>query len=202
MTVLFPDRLETDRLRLDVVDPASTDASEHYEAFADDPDPETVYEYVLVSEPTTPDESRVFVENAGSNRDDADAVTYAIYLTGDEPMAGTLAGTATLFVEWDREAASSAIVLRKPFWGRGYSGERAGALLGLAFDRLDLAHFGVSCVAGNDRSKRAIEKYVGAHGGRYDGRLRHAHAIDGEPVDLHWFSISRSEYLAATADVD
>lgn len=199
MTSLFPATLETDRLILEAVDPGTTDVFEHYEAFADDPDPETVYEYVPLSEPATPAESRHFVRRAGANRDDGDAVTYLLRPREGESAAGALAGTTTLFVEWDTRTAQSAILLRKPFWGRGYSAERAGALLELAFERLDLDAFAVSCVAENDRSKRAIEKYVRAHGGRYEGRFRNFHAIDGEPVDLLRYSISRAAYRSAVA---
>ncbi|MFC3956877.1 GNAT family N-acetyltransferase [Halovivax cerinus] len=202
MTDLFPATLETDRLELTAVEPVDSVVFEHYEAFVDDPDPETVYEYVPLSPPATPADSRSFVDHVGSNRAEGRAITYALRPKAGEDGAGTLAGTTTLFAEWDRETASSSILLRKPFWGRGYSGERAGALLDLAFDRLDLSHFEVSCVAGNDRSKRAIETYVDAHGGRYDGRFRHAHAIDGEPVDLHRFSVSLTEYRSATGDAE
>ncbi len=55
--------------------------------------------------------------------------------------------------------------------------------------------------AENDRSYRAVERYVERHGGRYEGRLRnHAGRYDG-PTDHHRFSISQAEYRAA-ADTD
>lgn len=76
----------------------------------------------------------------------------------------------------DRTASRVGETLRRPrhlvaetLLGRGYSGERAGALLELAFDRLDLATVAVSHLPDNENSKRAVEKYVERFGGRYEG---------------------------------
>ncbi|WP_247731346.1 GNAT family N-acetyltransferase [Halovivax limisalsi] len=198
MTELFPEHLETDRLRLERVEPGSVDALDHYEAFADDPDPETVYEYVPVDEPDTPADSKAFVATAGRSAAEADAVTYLIRPRSGEPGAGEIAGSTILYVDWETRLAQPAILLRKPFWGRGYSGERAGALLELAFERLDLECVAVGCAAGNERSKRAIENYVDAYGGAYEGRFRDMTVVDGEPFDLHRYSITRAAYRSAT----
>ena len=200
MEGLFPTSIDTERLRLEVVDADATDVFEHFDAFADDPDPETVYEHVPLDPPTTPADSREFLERAASNRREASSVTYLIRPRSGEPGAGEIAGSTTLFVSWDRLTAEPGILLRKPFWGRGYAGERATALISLAFDRLDLTCFAVSCVASNEHSRRAIERYVDAHGGRYEGLLRNAHAIGDGPVDLHRYTISRAEYRSTVGD--
>ncbi|WP_290819543.1 GNAT family N-acetyltransferase [Halovivax sp.] len=194
----FPETIESDRLRLEPFDPESVDVFERYGALADDPDPEDVYEHVPFSPPETPADSLSFLEGAAENRAEAESVTYLIRPRDGEPDAGEIAGTTTLFVQWERRTAESAIVLRKPFWGRGYSGERAAAFLEVVFEHLDLDGFAVSCVVANERSRRAISTYVEAHGGRYDGRFRNLRAVDVEPADLHRFSIDREEYLTAT----
>jgi len=116
------------------------------------------------------------------------------------PDAPELAGTTNLHVDWDRRSAELGIWLRKPFWGRGYSGERAAALLEVAFDRLDLDVVGSSHQDGNHRSRRAIEKYVAAFGGQYDGRLRDFAPTDGEVRDLHRYTVTREQYREALAD--
>jgi RimJ/RimL family protein N-acetyltransferase len=84
--------------------------------------------------------------------------------------------------------------LRKPFWGRGYSGERAAALMELAFERLDLELVAVTHLVGNEKSRRAIEKYVEAHDGRHEGRLRNRDATGEDPRDLHRYTVSAEEY--------
>jgi len=87
-------------------------------------------------------------------------------------------------------------MLRKPFWGRGYSGERAMALMKLAFDRLDLEIFSPAHFDGNENSRRAIEKYVDRVGGRYEGVLRNW-VPDGDEVhDLRRYSVSQEEWQA------
>jgi len=102
-----------------------------------------------------------------------------------------------LILRWDRDLALPAIWLRKPFWGRGYSGERADALLGVAFDRLDLGMVAIPVHRDNGKSRRAVERYVDRHGGRYEGLLRHHSGRYDEPVDHHRFSIAREEYEAS-----
>lgn len=52
--------------------------------------------------------------------------------------AGELAGLAGVHPDWDRELATPGTWFPKPFWGRGYSGERAARFLELAFDRREL----------------------------------------------------------------
>jgi RimJ/RimL family protein N-acetyltransferase len=111
--------------------------------------------------------------------------------------ADELAGTTNLHFDWDRRSAELGIWLRKPFWGRGYSGERAAALLELAFDLLDLEVVGASHQDGNEQSRRAIEKYVERFGGQYDGLLRNFAPKGDEVRDLHRYTISKEQYQNA-----
>ncbi len=116
--------------------------------------------------------------------------------------AGEIAGSAGLICEWETDLAKPAIWLRRRFWGRGYSGERADALLRVAFEHLGVGVVAIPVHGENDRSYRAVERYVERHGGRYEGRLRnHAGRYD-TPADHHRFSISRAEYLAAADATD
>lgn len=199
MSELFPETIETDRLRLDAIDHDSIDVFDLYDAYADDPDLEEVMRYVPIDPFETVDDAVEFVENAIESRESGDAATYAIRPREPESESGAFAGTTTIFVHWDRRSAEFAIVLRKGFWGRGYSGERAEAFVELAFDRLDLEVVTVACAVENENSRRAIERYVDACGGRYDGRFRNAHVIDDEPVDLDRFSITSDQYAEAIA---
>lgn len=69
-----------------------------------------------------------------------------------------------------------AIWLRKQFWRNGFSSERADAMLELAFERLDLDLVTIPVQDSNDRSRKAVEKYISAHGGQYDGVIRNSTA--------------------------
>lgn len=192
---MFPNRLITDRLR--------------FERFAADTvDPRTLYDHVSYRNPTIGDETEYLpwnpvetVADAAERIDDyeqqwaeRERAEWLVRPREGEEGAGELAGSAGLIFSWEKDLAMLAIWLRKPFWGRGYSGERADALLRLAFDELDLDVVAVPLHAENERSYRAVEKYVERYGGQYEGRLRnHAGRYD-EPADHHRFTISQAEY--------
>ena len=100
----------------------------------------------------------------------------------------------TICESWDRRTGTLGTWLRKPFWGRGYSGERAAALLELAFGYLDLELVSAGYLSGNENSRRAIEKYVERFGGRYDGILRNWVPMDGAVRDLHRYTVTREQW--------
>lgn len=116
--------------------------------------------------------------------------------TGGNRVAA-MAGTTGLICRWEQDLVTPALWLRKSYWGRGYSGERADALLHLAFDRLDAEVTAIVVHSENRKSYRAVGKYVERHGGRYEGVLRNHGGRYDAPVDHHRFSISRAEYERA-----
>jgi RimJ/RimL family protein N-acetyltransferase len=197
---MFPDVIETERLRLERFDRETIDTLALYEYTAKTDSIEEETRYVTWDPHMTPKETLDFqtqMEEAWEKRENA---TYAVFPREGEAGAGEFAGNTGFGIDWDKRKATLGIWLRKPFWGRGYSGERAGALLQLAFDRLDLELVDVGHVPDNEQSKRAIEKYVEKYGGRHDGVLRNWHLDDGEPVDMRLYSISQDEWRAAVGD--
>jgi hypothetical protein len=53
-------------------------------------------------------------------------------------------------------------------------------------------------VDGNEKSRRAIEKYVERYNGQYEGLLRNWLPLTDTVADVHRFTISREEYFDAT----
>ncbi|MFC6787411.1 GNAT family N-acetyltransferase [Halobaculum halobium] len=195
---MFPEVIETDRLRLERCSRERVSPRTLYEVASDRSptiDAETAY---LPWEPLdtladAADRLAAF-ERQWEERERAEWVVRP--RTG-EPDAGEFAGTAGLLCQWEKDLALLAVWLRQPFWGRRYSGERADALLEVAFDRLDVGVAAVPIHGDNDRSRRAVERYIDRHGGRYEGLLRnHAGRYD-EPADHHRFSVSREEWREA-----
>lgn len=191
---LFPDRVETDRLVL--------------EAVTDDTDPHALYEHLRKGAPgieagtrhTTwdphphPKATREFVADAAATRADDEGSVYVVRVPD---AGGEIAGTTAIEVDWDRGTANLGLWLRKRFWGRGFSGERAAAMLDVAFDTLDLAVVEVTHADGNEKSRRAVERYVERFGGRHEGLLRNAKAtLDGDPFDVHRYTVAREEWAA------
>ncbi len=196
---MFPPELVTDRLRLRRL----TEAIDPLDAYGYYAKSETIAEetrYLSWEPHRSPKETWDVFRDFEEKWDSCEDAVYAVIPREGEDGAGAFAGTAGLGVDWEKQTGTLGIWLRKPFWGRGYSGERAEAHLQLAFDRLDLPLVAISYQEGNEQSKRAIEKYVDRFGGRYDGILRNWIVEDGEGLDLHRFTISQEEWRDAVGD--
>ncbi|WP_227375229.1 GNAT family N-acetyltransferase [Haladaptatus halobius] len=88
---------------------------------------------------------------------------------------------------------------RKAILGSGYGTERANAMVELTFERFDLDAYYTTVADGNERSRRMIESYVEAFGGRHEGLLRqYKPRPNGDVTDQHRYSITREEYESAT----
>lgn len=197
---MFPVVVETDRLRLERAAPDAVDVHELYRVSSADDGIDEVTRYVGWDPHETPKETQKFLRTCESRWDDAESAQYVIRPREDEDGAGEIAGMTGLTLRWDRRVAEPGVWLRRRFWGRGYSGERAGALLELSFGVLDLGVVAVHHHPDNENSRRAVERYVDRFGGRREGRLRNAHRWGDEAVDLVRYTVAREEWREATAD--
>lgn len=197
---LFPPVVETDRLRLEKTCHENVDLFELYEVCAYDEGIDEVTEPMPWDPHPHPKETTDYLDRCESQWDDGESAHFTIRPRDGEDGAGEIAGQTTLRIDWDRRVGTLGIWLRKRFWGRGYSGERAAALVALAFDRLDLEVVSVNHEVGNDRSKRAVEKYVERFGGRREGTLRNYLPFGDAPADAVRYTISRAEYRANRSD--
>jgi RimJ/RimL family protein N-acetyltransferase len=199
---MFPAIIETERLRLEPRTPEYVDALDVYEHCKQGaPHIDEVTEHLPWDPHQTPNETAAFLERGAERREAREQVDYVIRTKGDENGAGEIAGFGGLTFDWDTDSAELGTWLRKPFWGRGYSGERALALCELAFDHLDIGVVAVTHDAGNENSARAIEKYIDRMDGRREGTLRSFHAGD-PPRDAVRYSVTRAEYRDADPDYE
>ena len=192
---LFPEIIETERLRLERLDETLTVLEQYEHVKAGAPDVDEVTEYMTWEPHGTPNETRDFLQRVAEGWVDGERAEYAVVPRDGEPRAGEYAGSAGMGIDWDRRTGTLGMWLRKPFWGRGYSGERAIAHMHLAFDRLDLEVVAVTHEVGNEKSRRAIEKYVDRVGGRREGTFRNFETHrDVGPVDSVRYTVSREEW--------
>ncbi|MFC4248847.1 GNAT family N-acetyltransferase [Natribaculum luteum] len=199
---MFPEHVETDRLHLERLSTETVDVDEYYEICSADPDIDEVTAFTPWDSHETPDETVAFLESRETAWADATAAEYVIRPRAGEAGAGEIAGACGLGIDWERRTGELGIWLRKRFWGRGYSGERAGALLELAFERLDLECIVVLVRVDNDRSLRAVERYVDRFGGSRDCVCRNELlTATGEPVDAVRYAITRDAYADADDQV-
>lgn len=190
MNAMFPDPVRTPSLRLTPLSPDAVDVFEFYDLFAATTEGTAeVYEYLPMEPFATPKDALDLLEGAEAEWAEAAAAKYGVWPSEDE-----MAGMAALTPEWDRRRASLAVILARPHWGKGYAGECATALTRVAFDRLDLELVTLGYDEGNERSKRAIERFVERWGGQYDGVRRNATVRDDEVVDAHEYSVTREAF--------
>lgn len=194
---MFPTEIETDRLRLVRLHRETVSTRELYQQMnRDAPDMDEISEYVIWEPQTTMKDTSEYLAEVEEQWEERKQATYVVYPRSGEAGSGTFAGVTNLHIGWERRTGELGIWLRKPFWGRGYSGERADALMELAFERLDLELVGAAHQDGNEKSKRAVETYVEANGGQYDGVLRNWIPKEDEVRDLHRYTVSREQYRA------
>ncbi|MFC6733263.1 MULTISPECIES: GNAT family N-acetyltransferase [unclassified Haladaptatus] len=194
---MFPEEFETERLRFVQVSLDTVDPLELYPYHSTEEGIEEATQYMSWNPHQTLKDTWDFVKQVGDAVEAGNGAVYALYPKESENGAGEFAGTTGLHCDWDKHTARFGIWLRKTFWGRGYSGERATKLMEIAFEDLDLDLVAVEHAVENEKSRRAIEKYVAAHGGRLDGMIRNHLVLDGEPHDGLRYSISREEWEAS-----
>ena len=198
---LFPERIETDRLVLEALRTDTVDPLIYYEyASAEHADEVTTH---LPWDPhDQPKESLDAIRDAEEAREADEHAEYVVRPRESGEGVGEFVGTTGIYPKWDRRTATFGVWLRPMFWGRGYSGERAAAMIGLAFDRLDLDLVAVAHMDGNEKSRRAVEKYVERFGGQYEGLLRNFQVNDdGTIVDMHRYTITSDQYENATEGI-
>lgn len=198
MSALFPEELETERLRLEQVCRDNVTVEELYAIRGSEEEMTSVQRYLPWEKHETPKETADLLDRAEREWEAGQAARYLIVPRANDDRI--IAGYTKLEVDWNRKTGSLGIWLRKQFWGKGYAGERADSLLEIAFDQLDLEIVVASHHDGNEKSRRAIEKYVDHYGGRYEGLIRNGATTTDGPVDIHQYSISTGEYKSVTCD--
>lgn len=197
---LFPRRIETDRLSFERVSHDTLDPFEFYEFVSSDDWQDEATEHMPWFRFRRPDQVADFVDRCEQQWADRERAQYVLR---SKEEGDDIVGTTAYVPEWETERAGSGIVLAERYWGRGYGGERASVFVELTFERYDLDAYYTTCAAGNEPSRRMIEKYVERYGGRHEGLLRHHSARpNGDVTDQHRFTILESEYERATEEAE
>jgi RimJ/RimL family protein N-acetyltransferase len=110
-----------------------------------------------------------------------------------ERRGDALVGSIGLTIECDASRAELGYWVGKPYWGRGYATEAAGALLRYAFDDLALNRVFAMYFSRNPASGRVMQKL----GMTYEGRLRGHDRKWGVFEDVEIYGILASEWRAS-----
>lgn len=200
--MLFPEKIETERLQLSRLCHENVDVFEYYECCSShEPAIEEITRYLPWDTHKTVKETKEYIDELEEKWDQGTRAEYVIRPTEGESGANEIAGAGGLIIDWDTQTGYPAIWLRKRYWGRGYSGERASAIIELAFERLDLDLVAVPIEEGNDKSRQSVTNYVDAHGGQYDGIVRNSTTRpDGTIIDRHRYTITQEQYRQTNRD--
>lgn len=187
---MFPETTETSRLTLTQFCQSNVDVFALYDLFKEGgASAAGVFEYVPQEPYESVKDAHDHLTEAETEWNDQQVAQYAVYTASDD-----LAGSAVLSLDWDRRTGTLGVILARPFWGRDYARECAMGLTEIAFNRLDLEVVAIGYEDGNHQSKQAVEKYIDAVGGQYDGVLRNWTPIGGNVADHHRYTVTQEEY--------
>ncbi|MEV6846053.1 GNAT family N-acetyltransferase [Actinoplanes sp. NPDC051411] len=174
------DELLTDRLLLRAFRPGDLPAVHAYASDAD------VVRFMDWG-PNTVEETRYHVNRSVAMAEVSPRLTfpYAVERLADRRVIGAAELSMTSL---DHRRAEMGYVFAREAWGQGYATEAAGALLGYAFDKLDLHRVAATCDPDNTGSARVLRKI----GMAPEGRMRAYFLIRGEWRDRLMFAAVRS----------
>jgi len=175
--------LETERLRLR---PFMLDDEAAVFALASDPE---VARFVRFDAHRTPAETRAFFKLVERHYRLGDPFALAIERREDDRLIGSCG-----FVSQapERKSAEIGYWLGKPYWGKGYAAEAAGALVRFGFEQMGLKRVEAKCFLQNRAGQRVIEKL----GMKFEGTDR-SERIKGQYPELKLYGISKQEWVAS-----
>lgn len=99
--------------------------------------------------------------------------------------------TAFINIDWHSRCAEIGIFIgEKLFWNHGYGRESIKLMLHHGFDNLNLNRIYLRVFETNQRAIRCYE-----HAGFYhEGRMRQAHYLDGQYIDVLFMSVLHTEW--------
>lgn len=203
MSELFAPTISTGRLELRRFD--TIGLREYHRLCSARSEPATGIEAVTRYLPWSPHETlretADVIERAAQQWENGDVATYVVRPRSDdvadratERTGSEVLGGTALSLDWELRTGTLAVWLWKPHWGNGYGQECLSALTELAFEELNLDLVVAKHVAGNANSRQMLERYVEAHGGQCDGRIRHSRRIGDEVVDEYRYTVTRTQY--------
>jgi RimJ/RimL family protein N-acetyltransferase len=108
---------------------------------------------------------------------------------------GQVAGGIGLRVQRSYERAEIGYWIGKPYWGKGYATEAAGAMIRYGFEELKIHRIYAGYFSRNEKSARVMIK----NGMKYEGTLRQHVKKWDEFVDIVYYGILAEEWSGANS---
>jgi RimJ/RimL family protein N-acetyltransferase len=143
---------------------------------------------LMIPHPYPEDAAVAWIERQEAAHERGDTVEFAIVAREDDSLVGAIG----LMLERAHDRAELGYWIGVPYWSRGYATEAAAAVLGYAFETLELHRVCAFHYAKNPASGRVLQKIGMTH----EGRLR-SHTLKwGEYLDDELYGILRDEWVA------
>ena len=139
-----------------------------------------------IPHPYTEDDARTFLDAAAKDFRESRAVVFAICVSPERELCGCVG----LHISPAHRHAELGYWIGVPFWGKGIATEAAQAVAGFGFSTLHLHRIYAHYFAGNDGSRRVLEKI----GMRYEGRLRQHIVKWDQLIDIENYGILADEF--------
>lgn len=182
-------RLEYERINPDTLDPLDLYQYVKREA----PGIDEITRCVRWEPYDHPKQVQDWIADTAEQFQDGELATYVVR-SRHADSAREFVGLGSLDCYFDRQLATIGAWFRQSFWGRGFFGELAARYAALAFEDLDLRMIAITHSPDNDRSERAITKFIDRFGGRREGVLRNDISMNGTPRDSVRYTLSREEW--------
>lgn len=188
----LPHRMTTDGLVLERVHPDEIAFDRFHALFGGVADADGVFELCGWDAHDDAAETREFLDDRGERWERGAYYEYVVATDGE------YVGTTCLEVA-DDGSGDFGLWLDRPHWGRGFAGEATDALVHAAFECLDAPYVVAGCLPANDRSRRAIEKFVRRYGGAYYGSPPTVPSSADGVDRRHEWVLTREQYDAGEA---
>lgn len=181
-----PPKLHTARLTLRKI--KRSDAADMYE-YSCDPE---LTRYLLWDPHDDLRFTERYVDYLNERYRDGEYYDWGVELTSERKLIGT-AG----FTKFDAQnnCAEVGYVISRAYWGRGIAPEALEAVVRFGFIELNLHRIEARYMAGNERSRRVMEKC----GMTYEGTRREALYVRGAYKDVGMCSLLFSDWVAKNA---
>lgn len=159
-----PREIRADRLHFHRVHPEEVEFDRLHALFADAEESDEVFAQCGWDAHESEAETRDYLDERAAEWERGERYEYLLESISDNEYVGT-----TCLEVGDDGTGEFGLWLRKPYWGRELGSEVTDALVHVAVECLGAPFVTIGCRSTNDRSRRAIEKFVRRYGGAYYG---------------------------------
>lgn len=147
---------------------------------------------VLMEKSSTMEETEKFIEKEKIKARSGSKMTYIL----EERETGEFMGIGTISYNESLRRGIIGIVLRRKYWGRELSKERAIKFAEIIFEELEGESMISMCFIDNERAVKSINKYINELNGYYAGIKKDLIRKEGQKRDVHIFKVEKEDYYS------